>query len=351
MDVDALEARAAARLAPHVYDYFRATAGGPEVAAGSTGAWSALRHRPRVLRGITSVDTTTSVLGTAVRTPILIAPMAQQIAADAAGERATASAAAAVGSLIGISTNTAVPFADVQATGAPWWFQLYPFRDRRISEQLVDRAAEHGARALLLTVDITGLCHPSPGATYSVEPTDWPTSAESERLVNVDAMLRAAAGGPGGRMDRGVGFDTIEWLRARTGLPVVVKGVLRGDDARRAADAGAGGVLVSTHGARSLASAVPSADALEEVVAAVGSDAEVYVDSGLRSGLDVTSALALGARAVFVGRPVLWGLATGGERGVRRVLETLQQELVTAMDLLGAASLGDLTRDLVAPRA
>jgi 4-hydroxymandelate oxidase len=147
-----------------------------------------------------------------------------------------------------------------------------------------------------------------------------------------------------------MGLGAIEWLANRSGLPVVVKGVLRADDARRVVDAGASAVLVSTHGARSFASSVPSAYALGEVVDAVAGEAEVYVDSGLRSGIDVATALALGARAAFVGRPVMWGLATDGEAGVRTVLQTLRRELVTAMDLLGAPSLDELTRDLIAAR-
>jgi 4-hydroxymandelate oxidase len=300
-----------------------------------------------VLRNTATVDTATTVLGTPVSSPILVAPMAQQVAADPRGERATAAAAASAGTLLCVSTNTAVPFADVTATGAPWWFQLYLFRDRTISEQLVDRAVEHGAGAMILTVDITGLRHPSPEATYSVDPTQWPLSPGADRLVNLDPDLRERSRGEGGWFDRDMGFGAVEWLHGRSGLPVVVKGVLRGDDARRAVDAGAAAVLVSTHGARAFASSIPSADALAEVVGAVGSEVEVYVDSGLRSGIDVATAVALGARAAFLGRPVMWGLATGGEEGVRRVLTTVREELVTAMDLLGAPTVADLTPDLV----
>lgn len=344
-----MQRRAAEVLPPHVYDYFRASAGGLASLERSVDAWSAFLHRPHVLRETGSIDTATTVLGTPVRTPVLVAPMAQQVAADPRGERATAAAAAEEGSLIAVSTHTAVPFAEVDAAGAPWWFQLYIFRERAISAELVDRAVQNGARAVILTVDITGLAHPSPEATYSVDPNEWPRSAEAERLVNVSPELRELARGEGGWWDRNMGLKAIEWLAERSGLPVVVKGVLRADDARRVVDAGAAGVLVSTHGARSFASSVPSAFALAEVAAAVGDDAEVYVDSGLRSGIDVATALALGARAAFVGRPVMWGLAVDGEPGVRTVLQTLRHELVTAMDLLGAPTLADLTRDMVVP--
>ena len=350
VDLTAMERRAAEVLPPHVYDYFRASAGGAYSLERSVEAWSAFLHRPRVLRGTGVIDTATTVLGTPVASPILVAPMAQQVAAHPLGERATAAAVAAEGGLITVSTHTAVPFAEVQAAGAPWWFQLYVFRDRSISAELVDRAVQNGARAVVLTVDITGLAHPSPEATYSVDPTEWPRSApEAERLVNVSPERLESARGEGGWWDRGMGLGAIEWLAERSGLPVVVKGVLRADDARRVVDAGASAVLVSTHGARSFASSVPSAYALAEVAAAVAGDAEVYVDSGLRSGIDVATALALGARAAFVGRPVMWGLAVDGEAGVRTVLRTLRSELVTAMDLLGAPTPAELTPDLIAP--
>jgi 4-hydroxymandelate oxidase len=302
-----------------------------------------------VLRDTSVVDTATTVLGTPVSTPVLVAPMAQQVAAHPAGERETAAAAAGAGSLLGVSTNTAVPFADVAAAGAPWWFQLYVLRDRGVTEALLERALAAGAGALVLTADVTGLVHPRPGAGYSVEPTEWPDSPAAERIaVNVPPDEAARARGEGGMIARDLGFETIGYLRERTGLPVVVKGVLRGDDARRAVDAGASAVLVSTHGGRGLASAVSSASALREVVEAVGNTAEVYADSGIRSGRAVASALALGARAVFVGRPVLWGLALDGAAGARTVLDTLTAELAATMNLLGAPSVGDLTPDLVA---
>jgi 4-hydroxymandelate oxidase len=350
LDIEDLERRAAEVLPQFVYDYYRATAGGLAVLAEQTAAWESIRHRPRVLRDTSSPDATTTVLGTPVRTPILIAPMAQQIAADPAGETATAAAAVAAGTLLGVSTNTAVPFADIAATGAPWWFQLYVMQDRSLTEALLERAVTNGARALILTVDITGLAHPDPASGFSVEPDEWSDAAAAARLVNLTAPERERSRGSGGRIARDLGFATIEWLRERTQLPVLVKGVLRADDARRAVDAGASGVIVSTHGARGLSSAVPSAVALAEVVEAVGDRVEVYADSGIRSGLHVASALAIGARGVFVGRPVLWGLALNGADGVHGVVDALTADLRRAMDLLGAPALGDLTPDLIAAR-
>jgi 4-hydroxymandelate oxidase len=349
MDIDDLERRAGEVLPEFVYDYYRATAGKPEVLRDQTAAWEAIRHRPRILRNTSAPDTSTIVLGTPIRTPVMVAPMAQQKAATPRAEVDTATAAARSGTVIGVSTHTAVKFEAIQQTGAAWWFQLYVMRDRTLTEALVTRAVAAGARAIILTVDITGLAHPRPGSASSVEPAEWITSPAAARLSNLTPGERERSRGDGGRLARDLGFDAIGWLRERTGLPVVVKGVLRADDAQRAVDAGAAGLVVSTHGGRGLASAVCSAVALGEVAAAVGGAAEVYVDSGIRSGIHVASALALGARAVFVGRPALWGLAVDGAPGVRRVIEGLTTELVQAMNLLGVASTDEFTPDLIAP--
>ncbi len=348
VDIEDLERRAAAVLPDFVYDYFRATAGSLQVLRDQTAAWEAIRHRPRILRNTSAPDTSTSVLGTPIRTPVLVAPMAQQVGASPGGEVDTAAAAAAVGTVIGVSTNTAVRFADIASTGALWWFQLYIMRDRSLTETLLERALAAGARALILTVDITGLAHPSPTSTVSIEPDEWGDSPAGARLINLTAPERERARGEGGRIARDLGFEAVPWLRERTGLPVIVKGVLRADDARRAVDAGAAAVVVSTHGGRGLSSAVPSAVALADVADAVGGQAEVYVDSGIRSGLHVASALALGARAVFVGRPAMWGLALNGAAGVRDVLDAFTEDLARSMNLMGAPSLADLAPDLIA---
>ncbi len=349
MDTEALELAAATVLPPHVYDYYRATSGGPEVLSRAVDAWEAHRFRPRILRDTTHVDTTTTVLGTEVRTPVLVAPMAQQVGSDPRGEAATAEGAAAAGTLLGVSTNTAIPFERIAAPGAPWWFQVYVMQDRDVTAALLRRAVAAGARAIILTVDITGLAHPRPGAAWSVEPTDWGDVPEAARLMNLTEAERASLERGGGRYARDVGVLGIRWVADVTGLPVVVKGVLRADDARRVVAAGASGVIVSTHGSRAFASSIPSGAALREVAEAVGGAVEVYADSGLRSGAHVAAALALGARAVFVGRPVMWGLATGGAAGVTGVVDTLTAELATAMDRIGAPSLEDLTSDLLVP--
>jgi 4-hydroxymandelate oxidase len=341
-DLTDFEERARALLPPHISAYYAAAAGSGVGLDEGTADWSAVRFRPRVLRDVGSVSVSTTILGTPVQTPVLVAPMAQQIGAHPDGEAAMGRAVAAAGSLLGVSTNTGVPFAAIARTGAPWWFQVYVTRDRSLTKRLVERAAANGAQALLLTVDMTA---PLPS---SVNPRDWPDSPAKARLANLTAEEQAAAGPAGIEIDRSPTFDTIGWLRELSGLPVLVKGVLRADDACRCIDSGAAGVVVSTHGGRRLGPTTSAARALPEIVTAIGDQAEIYADSGIRSGEHVAAALAMGARAVFVGRPVLWALAAAGQEGARQVIKSLTDELAHVMVQLGTASLDELTPDLIA---
>ena len=341
MSID-YEAEARAVLTAQAAAYFAAAAGSGASLAEGTTDWAAVRFRPRVLRDLSRIDSSSTVLGTPVQAPILVAPMAQQLAAHEDGERAMARAVATQGSLLGVSTNSAVPFADIAATGAPWWFQVYVTRDRSLTELLVERAVEHGARALMLTVDMMALLPPD------VNPRNWPEGPGKARMTNLTPAELAAAGPGGVDMDFNVTFDDIAWLQDLSDLPVLVKGVLRGDDARACLDSGAAGVVVSTHGGRRLGPSTSSARALPEILHAVGDRGEVYVDSGLRNGEHVAAALAMGARGVFVGRPALWSLAARGDAGVREALAGLGSELRQVMLQLGAATIADLTPDLLA---
>lgn len=237
---------------------------------------------------------------------------------------------------------------DVAAVdGSPRWFQLYRRHSPDYTDDLVRRAAAVGYRALVLTVDLPVLGRRLRDLRNDVHlpPGSWMANEPETRSTEVVGLAAA--------LDRsGTNSWTFEDQSRFVGLssmPVVVKGVLRGDDARRCVDAGAGAVWVSTHGGRQAHPAVASAVALPEIVAAVGDDAEVYVDGGVRRGSDVLIALALGARAVFLGRPAVWGLATGGADGVRDVLTGLTAELAHTMALCGAANLGELGADLVRP--
>jgi len=329
--------------------YLDAGAGDEFTVQDASAAWDRLRLRPRALVDVSTVTTTTTVLGTEVATPVLVAPTALHRSVHADGEAATAAGAAAAGSLFCLSSRSGTPIEKVAAVGVPWWAQVYVVRERELTAAYVRRATAAGAGALVLTAD-TPVVGRKPRAdafaaaadvpaAFSRTNLDWPSDAEEPELGESDQRLWQAAD---------ITTETIGWLAGLSPLPVVVKGVLRGDDARRCVNAGAAGIVVSNHGGRQLDGAVSTAEALPEVVAALaGSGAEVYVDGGLRRGGHVLRALALGARAVFVGRPVLWGLAADGADGVRTVLDGLTDELVHAMMLAGAPTLGRVTADLV----
>ena len=344
--LERLEDDAVAGLPDYVAAYFRGWAGDGDCLREGLDAWRRMRLRPTVLRDTTAISTATTVLGVPLATPLVVAPMAQQVAAHPEGEAATARAVAAVGSALGVSTNTAVPFARIAAAGAPWWYQVYVMRDRDLTRRLVERAAAAGARALVLTVDTTALAPALPG----IEPVDWPPGPARARVTNLTPDELRAAARDDLRTAQDLTPDVIGWLRDVGGLPVVAKGVLSARDARRCVDAGAAGVVVSTHGGRRCGVSITSAEALPAVVAEVGDEVEVHVDSGIRAGWHAVAALALGARAVHVGRPVLWGLASGGADGVRAVLERLQAELVATLLQLGVAHPGDLGPDDVVVR-
>jgi 4-hydroxymandelate oxidase len=337
-----LSARAGEMLPEAVAEYFRHGAGNEIAAREAAAAWDALRLRPRILRDVSSCSTATTVLSSPVATPILVAPTTLQRHADSAGELATARGAASAGSLICLSSNSGTSFEAVGQAGAPWWLQIYVLRDRGLTVHLIQTAVAHGARALVLTADT-----PVVGNKRGPGTAVWDLTPESFLLANIEregvapeALEKADDLGP----------ECIGWLNQVGGVPVVVKGVLRGDDARLCVSAGAAAVWVSNHGGRQLDRAVSTARALPEVVSALsGSSAEVYVDGGLRSGEHVLAALALGANAVFVGRPALWGLAAGGAEGVSQLLTTLTAELAGAMRLCGASSCSDLGADLVEP--
>jgi 4-hydroxymandelate oxidase len=339
MDGDALEAAARAVLPKEAFDYFAGGAFDERSLAANLEGWAALRLRPRVLRDVTTVDTSTTLLDQPVPHPIVVAPTAFHRMAHPDGEPASARGAAGAGAHYVLSTRSTTPVEQVAEAleGRSFWYQVYVLQDRGLTVELVDRAKAAGATALVLTVDVARL-----GRRLRDLVNDFVIPAH---LGTIESLDRPDGGGD---QDPGLTFDDIAWLRESTGLPVVVKGVLRGDDARRCVDAGAAAIVVSNHGGRQLDTAITGAAALPDVASCVGDDVEIYVDGGVRRGTDVIKALALGARAVLVGRPVLWALATGGAEGVTSVLRDLVDELELAMALCGCPALGDVTADLLA---
>ena len=330
-----LAGQARALLPSATWEYFAGGSGDGSDVERAAAAWAALRLRPRVLRDVSRVTTTTTVLGTPVALPVLVAPMAAHGLLHRDGEVATASGARTAGSLLVLSTRSSRLLPDVAAAAGPWWQQVYVMRDRGLSDEVARRAAGCGARALVLTVDTpyvayrAGGRHPPPHEFAHLLPEL--AAASPERTLQAPDVTAA----------------DLARLHELSGLPVVAKGVLRGDEARRCIAAGAAAVVVSAHGGRQLPGVAAPADVLAEVVAAVGDTAEVYVDGGVRTAVDVLRALAVGAGAVLVGRPVAWALARGGSGGVRELLDDLHAELAEALALAGCASVGEADPDLV----
>jgi 4-hydroxymandelate oxidase len=348
VDFDALEEAARAML-PAPSFAFLATGADDEISAKENiDAWRRLRLRPRVLNDITQPDTRVRVLGAELAWPLLVAPTGRHKLFHPDGESAAARGAAAAGVPFVLATNANTLLEDVarERKAAAQWFQLYMWPNRAEVEALIERIETSGFTALVLTVDSPVYGWSPRSARAPFEPSD------AVRNINMPGspMARTAYDAAyKGKVMFPVTWRDLEWLVQRTSLPVIVKGVLRGDDAVLCMESGARGVIVSNHGGRHLDTTVTTVEALIDVVDAVGAKGEVYVDSGIRRGTDILKALALGARAVLIGRPVLWGLAVDGADGVQAVLTHLHEELLRAMQLSGTARLSEVRRDLVAP--
>ena len=350
------EREAEKRIPPSHWGYIAGGANDEVTVGANRAAFDRLLIRYRTMVDVTSRNVATTVLGAPVSMPVLVAPTAMQKLAHPEGECATARASRAAGTLMVTSTTATTRLSDViSASPGPMWFQLYLYQDRGKSKGLIEEAVRSGYTGVVLTVDApllgrrerdirSGFTLPShltianaADAGMAVVPE---ASADASGLMLHFRSLHDAALVP----------KDIAWVREVSGLPVIVKGIVRGDDARSAVEHGADAIVVSNHGGRQLDTSIPSIMALPEVVDAVGDKVEVYVDGGIRRGTDVIKAIALGARAVMIGRPVLWGLALNGEAGVCAVLELLRQEIDLAMGLCGAPTVANLTRDLIVNR-
>jgi 4-hydroxymandelate oxidase len=353
LTVDDFERAAEAVLPRMAWDYYRSGADDERTLRRNRRAFARWEIWYRVLVDVAERTTATTLLGEELAAPILIAPTAYHRMACPEGEIATARAAAAAGVIYVVSTLATTRLEDVAAASqGPKWFQLYVHKDRGFTRSLVERAAASGYRAVVLTVDApilgrrladerNGFALPAGLTMANLVTPGAPGAAEDKSM-----LARYVAS----RHDASLTWSDLAWIRELTALPLLVKGIVRADDAARAVEHGAAGVIVSNHGARQLDGAPATIDALPGVVAAVGGRCPVLMDGGVRRGTDVLKALALGAAAVLVGRPILWGLAVGGEQGVARVLELLRGELSTAMALAGCARVGDVGGDLVRRR-
>ncbi len=348
MDVAALEARARPLIDSTAFDYFAGGSDDEITLRDNDAAWRKVRFLPHVLRDVAKVSTKTELLGTALDTPILIAPMAAQKLAHTAGETAMARAASEAGTIMVVSTMGTVSLEEIAANSdAPRWFQLYMHRDRGLSSDLAQRAAAAGYGAIVLTVDLPVLSNRRKDVANRF---DLPEGMIMENLaVSIDSMHGSGLGEyTDEAFDPSLTPEDIGWIESVTDLPVIVKGVLRPDDAVIAVDAGATAVIVSNHGGRQLDGAIASADALPAIVDAVADRVPVLVDGGIRGGYDVAKAFCLGVSAVLVGRPILWGLAIDGAAGAKSVLDELTAELRRTLALLGVTSVSELDRSLIA---
>ena len=343
------ESVAKQRVPESVYDYYAGGAGDEITVRENVAAWARHRFRPRMLVNVSHCDVRTSVLGTPISMPILTAPCALNRLAHTDGELAVARAAFAEGTVQVLSTLSSTSLERVAAEApAPRWFQLYVYRDRTITHALVQRAEAAGYTAICLTVDVQ-----RPGNRERDLRNNFRVPADV-RAANFDQVIADADGESAllkyinDQFDPSLTWEAIDWLRGITKLPIIVKGLLVAEDAILAVAHGVDGVAVSNHGGRQLDSSITSCDALPAIVDAVDGRAEVYVDGGIRRGTDVLKALALGARAVLIGRPYLWGLAVDGERGVRRVLTLLREDLALSMALAGAPDIASISRLLLA---
>jgi 4-hydroxymandelate oxidase len=337
------EAIAAEVMEPAAFGYVAGGSWDEITLAENVEAWRRYRLRPRVLRDVRSIDVLGSFLGRPAALPVGIAPMAVQELAHPDGELAMAAGAAAAGIPYCLSTTSTRTVEEVAAAipGAEWWFQLYLVSDLGFTRSLVERAAAAGARAIVLTVDLPVLAY---------RERDRRSGFELPQLAN----LVEAGGAARGRYRDieaqrafGLTWAELETIRGWSDLPLVLKGILTAEDARLAVEAGAAAIVVSNHGARQLDRAPATVHVLEEVATALGGRAEVWVDGGVRRGLDILTARALGATGVLIGRPFFWALAAGGQAGVERAAAILREELELALPLLGVGSPGEIDRSYV----
>jgi len=361
-----LRRRAQRRTPRSVFDYVEGAAERELSVRRAVAAFERVILHPRVLRDVTGVDTTTTILGRQAALPIVFAPTGFTRMMHAAGEPAVARGAARAGIPYTLSTlgTTSIERLAEEAPDTDRWFQLYVSKDRDHVRELVSRAQAAGYRTLVLTVDVAvaGARHRDTHNGLTIPPTltprtlvgmlrkpRWLFDALTTEPVSFESL--GAAGDVMGLINRvfdaGVTFEDVEWLRSEWSGPLVVKGIQRVDDALDAVAAGADGIAVSNHGGRQLDRAVTPLELLPAVVDAIADRAEVYLDGGVRSGADVAAAVALGARAGFVGRPYLYALMAGGERGVDHLTSLLQNDYVRTLRLLGVSGTADLTSDLV----
>jgi isopentenyl diphosphate isomerase/L-lactate dehydrogenase-like FMN-dependent dehydrogenase len=349
------EAAAREKLPKTAYDYYRSGANDEITLRENHAAYERIQLHPRVLKDISKPDLATRILGQDIAMPILVAPTAFHRMAHPLGEVATVRAAGEANTIMIFSTLSNSSFEEVmpEATG-PVWFQLYVYKDREATLSLIQRAESQGCTAIAVTVDaqVWGRRERDIKNRFRL-PKDlsiknlMPTGQEQMPKKKGESGLAAYVAW---QFDPTLSWKDIDWLCARSKIPVLLKGVMHPGDARLAIDHGAAGVIVSNHGARQLDTVPATIDALPAIVEAVDGKIEVLIDGGIRRGTDVFKALALGAKAVAVGRPIIWGLAVDGQAGAKRILDLLRKDFELTMKLCGCTSIQEITKDLIFSR-
>lgn len=351
MDIDPIniadfEALAQTRIEAPLFDFFAGGAEDEITLRRNRAAFENILLRPRFLRDISARTLATEVVGQPVSFPVLLAPTGYQKLAHQEGELAVARAAASCGTIMVASTVSNYSLEEIaRASNGIRWFQLYCYSERRISEWLIRRAEKAGYTALCLTIDVPvlgrrerdthnrfNLLDLNAGNLSLATEMELPANLKAEEVVAYQAA----------HFDPHLTWEDVAWIRFFTSLPIVIKGILTPEDARLAVEYGADAIVVSNHGGRQLDGVPATIEVLPEIIAAVGNQIEVLLDGGVRRGTDVLKALALGAKAVLVGRPFLWGLIANGEDGVQQVLEILRTELDTALALVGLSSIQEV---------
>ncbi|XP_053561749.1 2-Hydroxyacid oxidase 2 [Bombina bombina] len=342
------EAYAKDHLPKAIWEYYAAGADECATRDDNLLAFKRIRLRPRMLRDVSATDTRTTVLGTEISCPIGIAPTAFHSLAWPEGETNTARAAESLNLCYVASTYATCSVEEIVAAAPEGlrWFQLYVYRDRKLSEHLVHRVEALGFKALVLTVDVpyTGKRRTDIRNNFRLPP--------HLKVKNFEGVFEEHRGPdnygvPVNTLDPSINWKDIQWLKSLTRLPIIIKGILTKEDAELAVEHGVQGIIVSNHGGRQLDGELATIDALSEIVEAVQGRIEVYVDGGIRTGSDVLKALALGAKCVFIGRPIVWGLTYKGEEGVRSVLQILTDEFRLSMALSGCRNVSEINRNLI----
>ncbi len=312
-------------------------------------AFRRIHFRPRILAGVGRRSLTTRVLGKWLSFPVMLAPAGRHQRFHPEGELASVRAAGAMETVMSLATASDYSIDEVAAAASgPLFFQLYLLKDRELCEMVIHRAERAGYSALILTVDVVGIRSTERASRWS---SYLPNSSRVfKNFEGIDRPELPTLGNFDDVVERDLRWSDVDWLQSVTSMPIVLKGILTAEDARLAVKHGAKGIVVSNHGGHGLKGARATVEALPEIVDAVGSELEVFLDGGIRHGTDVLKALALGARAVFIGRAMFWGLAESGEAGVRHVLEILRDELDVAMALVGVTDVKDLHRSVLVHR-